>query len=176
MYLFLIGMPGSGKSYWLSRFAEALQLPPIDLDTFIESTYGTTISEMIEMGISYFRTIESHTLQEILKKHSSGVLATGGGTPCYRENLALIQQYGVVVYISCPLETLKERLLQSEIKRPLLNSASSEALYHSLIETFHNRKAFYEQADITFEPQQGQFGLIIQQIQTIQQKNAKRYV
>lgn len=166
-------MPGSGKSYWLSHFAKALQLPNIDLDAFIETEYGQTIPEIMARGLLYFRKKEATSLQKILHNKTNCVLATGGGTPCFGNNLSMMKQAGVVLYIKCSTELLQKRLQHSTIHRPLLRFETPDELYTVLKETFHKRKAFYEQSDITFDPSVDHFEKIIQQIQ---QKNAKRFV
>lgn len=176
MVLFLTGMPGTGKSYWLRHFANALSLPGIDLDDFLEQSFGQAVPEMIARGIPYFREKEAEALSAILQNQANLVLATGGGTPCYGNNLEVMKSAGIVIHIFSPIDVLEERILNVEQQRPLLNSKNKESLYKGLSETFHKRKPFYEQADITFEPGRDTLEEILQLIKLFQQKNAKRYV
>ena len=91
MRIILIGMPGSGKSTCAKKISASFNLPSIDSDDFIELKYKMTISQLFELiGEKGFRELEHKSLIKILKQDDY-VLATGGGLPCFYNNLQLIK-------------------------------------------------------------------------------------
>lgn len=143
--IFLTGMPGSGKSTLGKQLAGHLRYRFIDLDEAIEQEEGKTIAGIFqEKGENGFRQVES----AVLKKHltlQKVVVATGGGTPCFFDNMDAINRSGVSIYLDVPVSTLKDRLHLSNIaQRPKL--AGAKALSHTLSETLSGRKPFYEKA------------------------------
>lgn len=176
MVLFLTGMPGAGKSYWLPYFAQALNLKGIDLDDFVESELGTKIAAMIDHNLADFREKERTTLLKILKKYKDVVIATGGGTPCFEDNLAKMKNAGIIIYIQCTIEVLQKRLSHSQTPRPLLKAFSEKYLHQELEEIFQQRKTFYHQADFVFTPEKENFENAVQKIQLLLQEHGKRNI
>src|SRR5688572_32925872 len=147
MKIFLIGFMGSGKSYWGRKLSEKLRLPFFDLDEQIESSEGKTISQIFaEEGEEYFRLVEKDTLHIITESHESFVMATGGGTPCYFNNVEYMNQSGTTVWISTPIDILFERLVKEKQNRPLLKDLSDSQIKGFIIKKFSDRKIYYEQA------------------------------
>lgn len=149
MYLFLIGMSGSGKSYWATQLAEHLQCSSIDLDKYIETAAQKSIPEIFTIGEDYFRTLEQEALRHIpLEYKKDIVVATGGGAPCFHDNLAWMKQKGLVIYLKASVDELFDNLKNSITERPLLKSDIPEAIVEKIEGLLHNRGDVYEQAHI----------------------------
>lgn len=128
MKIVLIGYMGSGKSSVGKRLAEVLGLPFRDMDVEIEKQEDCSISEIFSRkGEIYFRKIENKILKELLSQPKSYVLATGGGTPCYGDNMDFMIKADVItVYLKTPLEVLTSRLVLEKDNRPLLAHLETE--------------------------------------------------
>lgn len=125
MNIYLIGMPGSGKSTLGKRLAERLNMPFIDLDHYIEEKSLLYIDEIFQMyGEDKFREIETQCLKEV--KDKQAVIATGGGIVMKKENKSYMN--GLVIYIDTPIEVIEKRL-KSSYQRPLLEETTLETLY-----------------------------------------------
>ncbi|HLS99950.1 MAG TPA: shikimate kinase [Acholeplasma sp.] len=134
MKIYLIGMPGSGKSTIGKRLAYKLNMTFVDLDHYIENKKGMFIEDMIEnYGEDVFREAETECLSEIKTDHT--VISTGGGIVTRKQNKALMD--GIKVYIDVPIETLKKRLSNS-YQRPLLKTISLEELYDARFLKYQN--------------------------------------
>jgi shikimate kinase len=156
---------GSGKTYWGRRLSEKLKLPFFDLDEQIESHEGKTIAEIFaEQGEEYFRLLEKDTLHIIAESHESFIMATGGGTPCYFNNIEFMKKSGTVVWISTPVDLLFERLLKEKDKRPLIKKLDDDQLKGFIIKKFSDRKIYYEQADIMVEEEEKNIDKIVEKV------------
>lgn len=125
MRIYIIGMPGSGKSSVAKHLAQKLNYPLIDVDATIEKEVLMFIDDLFEKyGEKKFRELETETLRNI-NAHDA-VIACGGGIVTQKENKALMQ--GTKVYLDVDLDIIKERLSQDYI-RPLLRKTSLEKLY-----------------------------------------------
>jgi shikimate kinase len=146
MKLFLIGMMGSGKSYWKKKLASKMKIGGYDLDFLVESHEEKTISEIFaEDGEDYFRKSEAKVLRWFGEKKAF-VLATGGGTPCFHDNMKWMNEQGVTVWIDEPVQTLAERLINEKSHRPAIANLSFEELVIHLEQRKEERKQFYSQA------------------------------
>jgi shikimate kinase len=165
MKIFLIGFMGSGKSYWGRRLSEKLMLPFFDLDEQVESNEGKSITQVFaEQGEEYFRMLEKDTLHIISESHDSFIMATGGGTPCYFNNIEFMKKNGTVVWISTPVDLLFERLLKEKDKRPLIKDLDDDQLKRFIIKKFSDRKIYYEQADIMVEEEEKNIDKIVEKV------------
>ncbi|MGO3183510.1 MAG: shikimate kinase [Aequorivita sp.] len=129
MKIVLIGYMGSGKSSVGKKLAEVLKISFKDMDAEIEKEEGDSISEIFsKKGEIYFRNMENKTLKKLLSEPESYVLATGGGTPCYGDNMAAMasKEDVMTVYLKTPLEVLTSRLFLEKDKRPLLAHLKTE--------------------------------------------------
>jgi shikimate kinase len=143
MKMFLIGMMGSGKSYWSRLLAKKLKTGGYDLDFLIESHEERTISEIFEEeGEDYFRKTESKILRWFGEKKSF-VLATGGGTPCFTDNMEWMNKQGITIWIDEPVEILVERLIPEKSHRPLIRDLSDKELTDFLMNKRKEREVFY---------------------------------
>lgn len=146
MKLFLIGMMGSGKSYWSNIIAHQLQLTAYDLDTVIENKCSQTIGSMFEQfGEAYFREQERIALHAF-EHQQNFVLATGGGTACFNNNMQWMNQQGITIFIDEPIDILVSRLKKEKDHRPLIKQLNDVELNNFLTQKLAERKAFYDQA------------------------------
>ena len=112
--IFLIGLPGSGKSIFGKSLAAALDLNHVDLDQVIESKTNKSIDALFEIhGEAYFREIEKNALQELLEKSSTDILSCGGGTPCFYDNMSRMNAAGLTVFLDIPVATIVKRVAKN---------------------------------------------------------------
>lgn len=144
--IFLIGMPGVGKTYWGMRIAAYSGLPFADLDTFIEEQEKESIADQFaQYGEDGFREIESKYLKELISNERATIVACGGGTPCFNNNMALMKAAGCVIYLQAYIATLVAHIKNSNNIRPLLKGQDDMTAY--LEDLLQKRSRFYEQAD-----------------------------
>lgn len=150
MKLYLIGLPGSGKSFHGKQLADELDLPFIDLDTIIEQETDTSITKLFsEKGEDYFRSLEATVLRQ-QSKRSVFVMACGGGTPCFHNNMKFINESGKSIFLNTPVSEIAKRLTAEEKNiRPLLADGDPEKPEDKLNALLEERIPFYRQAHIT---------------------------
>ncbi len=153
MRIVLLGYMGSGKTTVGKRLAAELKTPFLDLDDCIETGEKRSISEIFgERGELYFRKKEHFYLQEILSKETDFVLSTGGGTPCYANNMkALLDSTATVVYLKVPIMQLANRLSKQKAQRPLIRHIPDEGLPEFIGKHLFERSGFYNQAEVTID-------------------------
>jgi shikimate kinase len=146
----LVGLPGSGKSTFGRQLAQELGFPFLDLDHQIEEKYQSKIPEIFSShGEGQFREWESETLSELLDRDSSFVLASGGGAPCFNDNMDLINSKAISVYLDVPLESISHRLQVSRIQnRPMFQGLDQGEIILKLKSLLVTRELFYNQAKI----------------------------
>lgn len=149
MKIYLVGFMGSGKSTAGKKLAAALGFSFCDLDQLIESETGLRIKEIFSKGgEDYFREIE----KEIIRKTGSltnCVIACGGGTPCFHDNMRWMNNSGITVYLEMSPRQLQSRLKVSGANRPLISGLEDDALAEYINTTLAGREPFYQQAKIT---------------------------
>ena len=142
-------MPGSGKSTMAKFLSNQTPLSFYDLDLEIEKNEGKNVNKIFrEKGENYFREIETLTLKKILKEKNNFILSTGGGTPCFNDNMNLINKYGISIFLDTSLDILEERIARNN-KRPLFNS--SDNLKKDLSDLFNLRKSFFSLSNHTIK-------------------------
>ena len=150
MKVFLIGMPGSGKTTIGNTLADMFGFKFHDLDRIIVKKAGLEINEIFsEYGEEHFREIERGLLTEKIESNEDFIMATGGGTPCYYNTMDLLKREGTVVYLNVPMDELKNRLQKHPAYRPLLED--KENLSGDLSAMFVKRNSIFEQADIVLK-------------------------
>ena len=165
MKIFLIGFMGSGKTHWGRLLSQKLSIPFFDLDEQVEVYAGKSIAEIFNTeGEEHFRMQEKEVLHIITESHESFVMACGGGSPCYFNNIEYMNQAGTTVWINSPLEILFQRLVQEKEKRPLIKELSAEQLQSFISRKFADRKIYYEQADIKMDEEPVQIEKLIEKI------------
>lgn len=138
---------GCGKTYWGEQLSRKLGLPFFDLDHVIEEREETTINTIFnEKGEAHFRLLEKEVLYMLTESHESFVMATGGGTPCFYNNIEYMKKSGTAVWIHCNLDDVYKRLVQEREHRPLVRALSDGELQQYIIKKFADRKIYYEQA------------------------------
>ena len=151
MKIFLIGLPGSGKSTIGKSLALELSYPFVDLDKEIEMEEGRTIKKIFkEMKEGYFRQLESKALKKWCQSPDSFVMATGGGAPCFFDNMEQINQVGKSIFLDVPPREIAQRIMNSHIsERPLFATDNTESLKDRIEFMRSQRINFYKQAHIT---------------------------
>jgi shikimate kinase len=144
--LALWGYMGAGKTKLGKKLASALELRFADLDAFIAEKSGLSPSEWIDTrGELAFRKAERMHLIELMENFD-GILACGGGTPCYYDNARLMLEGARCVYLSAPPAYLASRLRGEQNKRPLIRDLSESDLTEFIAKHLFERRPFYEQA------------------------------
>lgn len=147
MRVFLIGFMASGKSTVGKKLANKIALPFIDLDDYIEGKYNTTIRELMnDRGQDIFREIERDSLNSVIKENKSAIISTGGGTPCYFDNMERMKSTGETIYIEVDIPIIVDRLMHSKKERPLVLGKTKEDLSSYVKDLLEKRDAFYKQA------------------------------
>ncbi|TMI91792.1 MAG: shikimate kinase [Bacteroidetes bacterium] len=149
MKIFFIGFMGSGKTHWGKQVSEKLHIPFFDLDEQITTHEEKSITEIFsENGEEYFRVLEKDILHIITESHENFVMACGGGTPCYYNNIDYMNHSGTTIWINTSIDTLFQRLIKEKQARPLIKNLTNEQVRGFIIKKFSDRKIYYEQADI----------------------------
>lgn len=149
MLIFLIGFMGSGKTTLGRPLAARLGYRFVDLDKQIEEGEGSTIGEIFAIhGEAHFRALETAYLQHVISQGGDAVVSTGGGTPCFGNNMTLMNDSGVTVYLKHTPGRLAERLRTAHTQRPLVAGKSPEELLRYITETLAEREAFYGRANV----------------------------
>jgi len=151
MRIYLLGYMGSGKSTLGRDLAEALGIACIDLDEQFELKYKISIPNFFEKyGETAFRELENKLLAD-----SSGlpdaVISTGGGTPCFKNNMELMNQSGLTVYLSATPELILSRISFSARKRPVFQQMKGENSLQNIEQHLKSRESYYLQASITID-------------------------
>lgn len=155
--VFLIGMPGSGKSFVGKYIAKKLNRPFFDLDVMIENKMENDISTIFEKnGETAFRILESQLLQQAIFTENA-VVATGGGTPCFNENIDFMLQSGIVIYINTDNNIILQRLKSCKNKRPLFNKQNHSTFADYLNNLLNERIKFYQKAHWTWNVENNTF-------------------
>lgn len=146
MRIYLIGYMGSGKSTLGKKLAKYAGLQFVDMDHYLEERNYKTIPQIFaEEGEAEFRKKERKALEE-LSEFSDVVIATGGGAPCFFDNVHLMNRTGKTIYLNIDPGILADRLMESKTERPLIKGKSREELIHFIDETLKKRNEFYSQA------------------------------
>lgn len=154
MVIVLIGYMGSGKSTLGKVLSERINAEFLDLDNVIEEEVGLSIAKIFEeKGAIYFRKVESESLKHTITAKDNKVLALGGGTPCYSNNMQLIKKASGVVsfYLKLSISSLTKRLMVEKEHRPLIKSINDSELPEFIGKHLFERNPFYQEADYTID-------------------------
>jgi shikimate kinase len=146
--IYLIGFMGSGKSTLGLKLSKRLSFPFIDLDHYISSKEGMSISSIfMQKGEEAFRMIERRALIE-LSQQGDVVIACGGGTPCFHDNIQKMNETGTTIYLQVEKDVLIGRLMKSATERPLIAGMSEAEMNLFVGNLLAERVQFYEKARI----------------------------
>jgi len=147
MRIYLIGYMGCGKTTLGKKLSKHLGLQFIDMDHYIEKRNCKTVPQLFEeFGEEGFRQRERKALEE-LSEFTDIVIATGGGAPCFFDNIDLMNRTGKTIYLNIHPKILAGRLLKSKTERPLIKGKSREELVDFIDKTLRKRNEFYKQAN-----------------------------
>ena len=151
MKIFLVGLPGSGKTAVGKKIASSLGVLFIDLDSEIEKVEGMTIPAIFETKKEdHFRKIESYQLKRWCLADNNFVMATGGGTPCFFDNMETINQAGTSIFLDIPTQEIAQRLMKTDLsQRPFFAKLNQESLKDHIEFMRSQRIHFYRQAHWT---------------------------
>lgn len=156
---------GSGKTHWGRLLSEKLGIRFFDLDEQVTEHAGRSIPEIFSAdGEEQFRLMEKDALHIITESHDSFVMACGGGSPCYFNNIDYMNKAGVTVWINTPLDVLHNRLVGEKEKRPLIKDLTDEQLKGFIQKKFSDRRIYYEQATISIEEEPFELDSLIEKI------------
>jgi len=166
--IILFGYMGVGKSFIGKKLSEELMIDFFDLDNYIEFHEKKSISNIFyEKGEVYFRSIENKYLESILNKNPKYIISTGGGTPCYSNNIELIKKniYLKSFYLKSSSNQLTNRLFPEREKRPLISNIKSKKDLNSFISKhLFERNFFYNQADYVIDTEKKNISKILSEI------------
>ncbi len=149
--IFLVGLPSSGKTTLGKQLARHIRYRFVDMDSLIVKETGMSISDIFaHKGEPYFREAEARILRAI-RPDSKLIVATGGGVPCFHDNMTYIKQNGLSIFLDVSPEEIVDRILKhSSDDRPTYQKADAQLLAN-LQQKYHDRRSFYTQADITLQ-------------------------
>lgn len=142
---------GAGKTTVGKRLAQKMGLQFIDLDLFIENRYRKKIGEIFaEKGETAFREMERRALLEV-SQFEDVIISTGGGAPCFFDNMAVMNNLGKTIYLKVPLNELVTRLTVYKHSRPLIQGKDPEEMKQFIADSLDKREVWYNQASIIFD-------------------------
>lgn len=154
MNVFLVGMPGVGKSFWLKKLKGKYDCATTDLDLFIEIKTRSRIAELFEKGEAFFREEEARSLRQCVELGTDQplhIISTGGGTPCFHDNMQYMLENGLVIYLKASPEFIKSRLEQARVVRPLIQHVAAEDRLAYLQDLLARREPYYAQSHISLD-------------------------
>ena len=141
---------GAGKSTVGKRLANRLGINFIDLDDAFEAKYRYSIPRFFDhFGEEKFRDLENECLKEIIEENKAAVISTGGGTACFKDNMTLMQNSGITVYLKMNPKSLAHRLNRARRLRPVVRDVQNDDMHEFVEEQLAKREFFYNQAHIT---------------------------
>lgn len=144
--IFLLGMMGSGKSFWAEKLKNQFKIPCYDLDALIEMMEEKTITEIFaKEGEDAFRKLETKMLKLFAEKKKF-ILSVGGGTPCFNDNMQWMNKTGITIWLDEPVDVLVQRLINEKDHRPLIKNVPDEDLAGFLTTKRNQRIEYYRYA------------------------------
>lgn len=148
--IFLIGYMGCGKTTLGRAVARVADVEFIDLDLYIENRFRRNVGDIFtEYGEAGFRRIERNMLREV-GEFSNVLVACGGGTPCFFDNMEYMNSRGVTVFLQASMPRLCDRLYKGRRKRPLIAGMSDSEIAAFAESALKQRMPFYSQASLVF--------------------------
>jgi shikimate kinase len=164
--VYIIGFMGSGKTTTGMKLAGLLGWDFTDLDKCIEEDTGMTIPEIFSVhGEAWFRQVESKILRSI-QPLKNAVVSTGGGTPCYGDNMDFMLDTGLTIYLKLTPGQLRSRLSGTNGERPLLKDLGDAGLLAFIEEKLAIREKWYNRAELNFNGFDTDVRLIFSQVRS----------
>ncbi|HPE34085.1 MAG TPA: shikimate kinase [Bacteroidales bacterium] len=146
--VYLIGYMGSGKSTAGKQLARILDYTFLDIDRHFEETFRITVMDFFQKyDEQAFRILERKLLQDTFQLNNY-VISTGGGTACFQDNIKLINQNGISVYISMHPDSLFTRLKNAKRPRPRIILLNDEQLKSQIDKDMLQREQIYQLAHV----------------------------
>ena len=147
--IFLLGYMGSGKSYTGRQLAQRLSTPFVDLDAMVAAKASRSIRQLVaDEGLPAFRRLEADSLRLIAPRNT--VVACGGGTPLFHDNLDWMNARGITCYLDTPPAVLAARLAPERQQRPLLADLTEETLLPFITDHLREREPTYRRAHLRY--------------------------
>ena len=144
--IFLTGYMGAGKTTLGKAFARQMNIPFVDLDWYIEERFHKTVGELFtERGETGFRELERNMLHEVAE-FENVVISTGGGAPCFFDNMDFMNRTGKTVFLDVHPDVLFRRLRVAKQQRPILQGKEDDELKAFIVQALEKRAPFYHQA------------------------------
>ena len=158
--IFLIGLPGVGKTHLGLQLAKTCAIPFKDSDAEILKNYNlqhntdSSISKIFQFhGAHYFRKLERGFIKKITK--TSQIIACGGGLPCYFDNIEQLKRLGTVIWLISDFETTVKNIIASNVQRPLFMDKDEVEITQILKKLLQERRYFYQKAHFPVSSQNG---------------------
>ncbi len=169
-FIFLVGMPGSGKSLLAKKLAAELKWTFADTDAMVEMHAGKSIPEIFSQnGEEAFRQAEQEVYLRLLHGHDKLIVATGGGFPCHSGHMESMLKKGIVIYLQCSQQVLAQRLHKDQHIRPLLHSDTNKE--KTLENLLKKRASVYEQAHEILDADKSANELVLRTKEILRNKN-----
>jgi shikimate kinase len=163
MKIFIIGYMYSGKTTVGKQLAKKLKYDFLDTDTMFETQHQTSIpTYFAKHGEEAFRTAEHQILEDLKTYPNNVIISTGGGLPCFANNMQLMKEMGVVIYLEASVGAIYYRYAKSNAKRPLLADLSKEDAIVKIENHLAERAPFYKQANVTLSAESVNFEALLQ--------------
>lgn len=147
MKIFIIGYMASGKTTFGKALAEKLGAPFIDLDHYIETNCSKSIPEIFaEGGEENFRRIEKEMLHKAVEEEQDVIIACGGGTPCFFDNMDFLNGKGITIFLETSIPVLISRLQEENLHRPLMKGKSNDEIREKVLNQLCERLPHYMEA------------------------------
>ena len=149
--IYLVGMPASGKTTFGKKLASKIGYDFVDLDQIIINQEKQNITDIFEnKGEDYFRIVERDTLH-LTNSFIKTVIATGGGAPCFFNNMDFINKNGLSIWLNVSIESLAMRIMQGESERPMFKNKNRNEIIEFLQLKLSEREPFYQKAKLKLE-------------------------
>lgn len=167
MLLFLTGMPGCGKSTISRELSSKLNLPRIDLDEEIVHSAGMSIDNIFQkFGEDHFRELEKQAVEKACQLEK-GIISTGGGAPCFFDNIEKMNQAGTTVFLDVPVSELSKRIAKQDPNRPMVKDKNAQELLDFLTSKRAERLTYYLKSKVIVSGPRIKANQILEKIQGV---------